>query len=360
MPAEDARRDERELADARRTRLDPRRSRPLSAALLAILVTLSAPPARAQNVAVADALFKKGLAEMQAGRFDTGCPALAESYRIDPQLGSLFTLAECHAKAGHVATARARYDDYLQIFASLTPEQQKRQFGRERIAATKKAELSPRVPTVTVTLSSTAPSGTRVTCDDLELKATSLGVPLPLDPGDHTFRAAPPSGAAVEERLTLSERESRTITLNVAAPKEAPPPPKPKAAPAPSGLGARRIGAIIAGGVGLAGLGAGVAFGALTLRKRDVIEQHCTIAPGQPDICDTTGVSAHNDALTMGWVSTGGFILGGLGLGAAATLFFLKAPEPRPAGAGAAQRAPIAAAITSLPGGAKLVIEGVF
>ena len=79
-----------------------------------LFLVISAPAtAAAQDLAAAEALFSKGLADMEAGRYDAACPAIGESYRLDPRGGTLFTLAECEAKAGKIATAVARYDDAL-------------------------------------------------------------------------------------------------------------------------------------------------------------------------------------------------------------------------------------------------------
>lgn len=333
----------------------------LSAGLLAALLASFTPSgASAQNVAMADALFKKGLADMQAGQYTTGCPALGESYRIDPQPGTLFTLAECHAKAGNVATAAARYEDYLQFFVTLTPEQQQRQRGREKIAAAKKQELAPDVPTITITLSPGSQPGARVACDDVELKAAAIGVALPLDPGEHKVRAESPGGVVVEKTFTLQKGDAKALELDVsttkppppAAPKPPPPPPAP-----PPGLGARRVAAIAVGGVGLAGVGVGVAFGVLTKRRLGVIEDHCILTPGKPDACDTAGVTAHKAAITTGWVSTGGFILGGAGLATAAALFFLTPHASKPKKAAAPR---IFASITPAPGGAGALLFGDF
>lgn len=332
----------------------------LAALLFAITASLAPFPAGAQNVAVADALFKKGLDDMQAGRYETGCPALGESYRVDPQPGTLFTLAECHAKAGHVATARARYEDYLQFFATLTAEQKQRQRGREKIAAAKKEELAPDVPTLTLTLAQGTPKGTRVTCDTLELTAASLGIALPLDPGEHVVRGESPGGGVTEERFTLTKGEKKSMDLLVPAEPPKAPPPKmtpPLAAPPPPGLGGRRLAAIALGGVGIAGLGAGVAFGVITQRRLGVIEDHCTIAPGQADVCDKAGFAAHESALISGWVSTGGFILGGAGLATAAVLFFLKPAAPR----SSPSTALLNATLTPMEGGGVgVVLSGAF
>ncbi len=81
----------------------------VSAALL-----LSGGVAAAQDISAAKALFEKGVEDLQAGKLDTACPALAgESYRMDPRPGTLFTLADCFDRAGTPASATARYEDYL-------------------------------------------------------------------------------------------------------------------------------------------------------------------------------------------------------------------------------------------------------
>src|SRR4051812_21352406 len=94
-----------------------------------------AAPAGAQDVATAEALFNRGVADMDARRYTTACPALAESQRLDPRPGRLFTLADCEALQGRIATAVALYGDYLALYARLTPAQQRTQLGREKIAA---------------------------------------------------------------------------------------------------------------------------------------------------------------------------------------------------------------------------------
>src|SRR5690349_18849014 len=135
------------------------KSRSLSLPLAPLLIALSAPPASAQNVPAAEALFNKGVEDMNAGRYKTGCAAIGESYKLDPLPGALFTLAECHAKAGNIATAVARYDEYLRVFAGLSPAQQAKQRtkGRDKTAAAQKAELGPKVPELTLTLPASAP-----------------------------------------------------------------------------------------------------------------------------------------------------------------------------------------------------------
>jgi hypothetical protein len=85
--------------------------------------------ALAQDSATAKALFKKGLQELDAGHLDSACPLLGESFRIDSQPGTLFTLAECEAQEEKLASAIAHYGDYLQMFSRMPPDQRLRQQG---------------------------------------------------------------------------------------------------------------------------------------------------------------------------------------------------------------------------------------
>src|SRR5580658_10162383 len=115
-------------------------------------------PAHAGDSGAADE-FSYGLAEMLAGRYATGCPAIEASYKLDPRPGTLFTLAECENKRGRVATAVARYVDYLSAYARLTSEQQQKQGKREQTAQSQKAALEPQVPRLTLSLPPGAPAG---------------------------------------------------------------------------------------------------------------------------------------------------------------------------------------------------------
>src|SRR4051812_48805392 len=69
--------------------------------------------AAAQILDPAEVLFNQGVEDMEAKRFDKACPAIEQSYRLDVRPGTLFALAECEADRGRLATAVARYDEYL-------------------------------------------------------------------------------------------------------------------------------------------------------------------------------------------------------------------------------------------------------
>ena len=148
----------------------------------------------ADDAAASAAQFDMGVKAMTAGDFEHGCPAIRESYRLDPRPGTLFTLAECEAKWGKVASAVAHYGDYLGLYAAMPRDRQTGQHGRNEIAAQQKAALSPRVPHLLVALPASAPPGTVVRRDDAELGAASLGIALPVDPGEHVVTTQAPGG----------------------------------------------------------------------------------------------------------------------------------------------------------------------
>ncbi|XXX77200.1 hypothetical protein WMF30_00295 [Sorangium sp. So ce134] len=324
--------------------------------LLAALGLLSlSVPAAAQDIAAAEALFDRGLADMKAGRYETGCKALAESERLDPQPGTLFTLASCEARWGRVATAVTRFKDYMALFERMTRAEQARQGRRPKVAAQELDALSRRVPRLALSLPPDAPAGTVVKRDGHVLGDASLGVALPVDPGEHRISIEMPGGVVQEQRITIAEGESKEMVLDI---KKGAPPPTSGAREAPAG---RRTALYVAGGVGAAGLALGGIMGALVLGRKGVIDQHCggAIQAGDEKACDATGLDAANSANAMALVSTIGFGVGLAGLGAAAVLLWT---EPAQAGAttGASPRWLGAGVLEAGPAGAVLGAKGRF
>lgn len=302
--------------------------------------------AGAQAVALAESHFNRGLADMLAGRYETGCPALAESHRLDPRPGRLFTLAECEAKWGRIAAAVARYNDYLALYSRLPASEQALQAERRRIAQEQRDALAPLVPQLTLVLPPDAPPGTIVQRDGITLQRPSLGVALPVDPGEHVVTTQAPSGPVTEIRFTIERSESKTIELEV----KLPPPPESQSAalsataqpvsiaplatrstapvlPEDRGSGRRAL-VYVTGGLGAAGLIAGAVTGALALNASSVADDHCVdVRPGVAR-CDDSGKDAGDRAKTLGLVSTIGFGAGAA-LAGTAVLLLLTEPSPR-------------------------------
>lgn len=165
-------------------------------------LSLHAVAARADETP-AERLFREGRASMLDGRLDEACPALAESQRLEPHVGTLLNLAACHERAGKVGSAWIEYQK------ALTAARAEGQAARVRLAEERIAALEPRVPWLRIT----GADGSTVTLDGGELSRPSLGTELPVDPGLHLV-ATEQSGARVfEQRVELREGEHRTVDV---------------------------------------------------------------------------------------------------------------------------------------------------
>ncbi len=320
-----------------------------AASLLPLVFGLSlSTPVLAQDIVTAEALFNSGLADMEAGRYDKGCKALAESQRLDPRMGTLFTLATCEERWGHVATAVIRFEDFLLLYERLPEDRRAAHAARYKVVVEARDRLKPDVPRWTLSLPPGAPAGTVVKRDGEVVPEPALGIAVPVDPGEHVISTQAPGGPVLEKKVTVAKGQTLTLTLEIApsgtkaAPSETAAPQGSASAKAAAtgdkalpdtGPSPRRVAVYASGGVGLAGLVAGGVLGGLVLGKKGVVDAHCGQAIGQSDrtACDDVGAEAGNDAQALGVGSTVGFAVGGAAL---ATAFVLLFTEPK------ARRAP--------------------
>jgi hypothetical protein len=302
--------------------------------VLAVAVAVGGGPARAQggDAAAADALFRRGLGDLDAGRVAAACNAFEESYALDPQLGALFTLAECFARLGRVASAVTRYQDFERAASKLPPGRRRQQRERERVAREQLQRLGPRVPTLTVVAPPDLPPAAVVARGDVPLGPSSLGHPLPVDPGEYAITLRMPSGAVASRTVRIEPGQAQTVTLE--APPEPPPPRATAPAPArppvvattPAAPSKQRTWAIGAGALGLAGLAAGGVTGLLVVTKKDLIGREC----GDDRVCSRRGKEAADSAQTLAAVSTAAFAVGAAGLAAGAALWLSAPAAPAP------------------------------
>lgn len=293
------------------------RGRIVLSVVLAVGAARAAEPADppAIDVTAAAAQFDRGLAAMNANNLDEACPAFAESVRLDPRPGAIFTLAECEFRWGRVASAAAHYDDYLARYGRLSADQQRQQQEREAIARQKRAELQSKIPTLTIRLPKDAPNDTVVKRDGIALGAPSLGVALSIDPGAHEILVEANGGVS-----------KRTVTLALGGHEEvevavppAPSSPAQTSVDVPSRESpTRRYLAYGTLALGAIGVGVGATFGLLAIPKADEVKQHCS-----GTVCDHEGKVAADDAQRDALISTIGFGVGGAAIlaGVALLLF---------------------------------------
>jgi hypothetical protein len=267
---------------------------------------LAAPSDRA----LAESLFLEGRDLFAADKVSEACPKFAESYRLDPALGTLLNLAVCHEKEGKLATAWAEFRD------AAAEARSQRQPDRETMARRHVEALAPQLAHVILVAPSEAPPSLVVKLDGSPVGRAAWGSKLPIDPGEHRLEASAPDKKPALRAFTIAKGSTDTLQLEIPALDDAaaatplkPMPPLPATEPVKerSSSSQRTIGWIV-GGAGVVGVGIGAVFGARVLGLKSDRDAHC----GAGNVCDAEGVTLDRDARSAATVSTVGFVAGSL------------------------------------------------
>jgi len=157
-----------------------------------------------------------------------------------------------------------------------------------------------------------------VTVDGQVLVRALDGTAVAIDPGEHTFTFEMAGQPPLTRTLTvLQSQKDRHETIIVGSSAAVVPSPLGPP-PVQSGLGTQRILAIVAGGVGVAGLAMGTAFGVIALSDKSTASGQCPAAT-----CSSSSASKEwSSADSAGNLSTVGFIVGAVALAGGAVLWF--------------------------------------
>jgi len=306
-------------------------------------------PALAADAPAAQALFNEGRRLMAERNYAAACPKLEESQRLDAGIGTQFNLADCYEHVGRTASAWAQF---LEVAAAAKSVGQR---ARESSARLRASQLEPRLSRLVVVVdASRAPVGLVVKRDDVEVGAGQWGMPVPVDPGPHAITASAPGKTRWEARVVVGERGDRataTVPILEDAPADVEPEPEPSArseAAPQQGEGAARQGdrrrgaapieaydphpgrtqrilGLLAGGVGLVGVGVGTGFGILAKTKHDDALAFCN-AQNQ---CLQNGLTLRSDAIRAGTISTVSFVAGGVALAVGILLLVTAPSDPK-------------------------------
>ncbi len=285
------------------------RARTVSAVATLSAILATAPGARADDLATAQALFEAARVAQARGDYPAACPKFAESERLDPAAGTLLNLADCEEHLGHLALA---WDAWHEGIALLPRSDERLPLARQHAQA-----LESRLPRLLLQLAPNAPPGTTVRRDETEIGAASLGTALPVDPGSHVVRVEATGRIPSSTEVTLAEGETRTLDIapgppippppeNVPPVLPAPPSPPPRAPEGPHSNAGLRTAGWVVGGVGLVGLGFGAATGLLAMSEEATVNVHCVAAKG----CDLDGYNAATSGHTHAIESDVSFAVG--------------------------------------------------
>jgi hypothetical protein len=299
--------------------------------------------------ATARSLATEGSKAFNEGRFKDAVDMFQRAETLVHAPPHLLYLARSHAKLGQVVAAR---EAYLKILREQLPANAPSVFKDAKTAAEQEIrDVEPRIAKLTIQVQGAEGAGDlNVLLDGTPVESVLLGVARPIDPGAHTVEASATGFRANPQTVKLGDGESKSVLVAMSpAPGAAPPSATPAAETAPpaeattasapptadqgvakpGGTSTLRLASYVALGVGAVGLGAGTIFTLQSASKRSDADAKFEECGGAAGCRETDPLSAEVDsldkdarsALTLGIV---GFVVGGVGVAAGATLFVLS------------------------------------
>jgi len=260
-------------------------------ALGVFLLSAGVASAQTRDPTTAEALFLAGRDAVERGDFAVACPKFAASDSLDPAAGTRINLADCEERLSHPAAAWRHWREALELLAA---DDARMPLVRERIAMLEKV-----VPRLTVKLEHAA-RGVRVLRDDVEIGVASLGLALPVEPGEHVITVSAEGRETTTTTVVAKQGESTTV-VPLLGPLLATPPaePGPEKPPLSKPLPFRSIGfvAVATGGVAIA---TSMVFGAVALAAKSDLDGNCF----PRTVCNDDGADAAARGRTSATIAT--------------------------------------------------------
>lgn len=303
---------------------------PLAAwsAVLATPTMAFAQEASAQDIAQARQLGQQAQAAYDSGNYAESEKLWNAAARLYSQAPTLtLGLARTQAKLGHFVAAQESYNRIIREWGN-NPSPPPAFKDALEAAKAEVGGVSAKVASVVVSVE--GPTNPQVTIDGQTVPAAALGLKRPVDPGQHAVKASADGYKTADTTFSVAEGGTAEAKLKmekapgavVAAPPPTGQPAEPGADTGPSGgKSSRTTLALVAFGVGGAGLVVGGITGIIALGKHGDLKDKC------PDgNCPNTEQDNVDSYKTMGTISTVGFIVAGVGA-AAGVVILLTAPK---------------------------------
>jgi hypothetical protein len=248
------------------------------------------------------------------------------AHAADPTTADCLAASEASFKAGNQHKLRAERSQLLVCAATSCPADIRKE------CVSRVDEVNAQIPTIIFAAKDASGadlSAVKVSMDGEVLAERLEGIALSVDPGEHTFTYETAGQPPLTKKLVVQEaqkdrRESVMFGRPTILPGSAAGTTQTTEARTPTGHGlcAQKILALVTGGIGIAGLGVGAAFGVVALSKKSNAESLC------PNACVTEdGVNEWSSATLLGNVSTIGLVVGGAALVSGTVLWFTAKPK---------------------------------
>ncbi len=295
-------------------------------------------------------LATEGALAFNEGRFKDAVDLFSKAESLVHAPPHLLFMARAHAKLGQFVKAR---EAYMKIIKEQLAPNAPQAFRDAQISAEEeRKQVEPRIGRLTIKVEGAGDAKDLVVAvDGQPVPAVLLGVPQPIDPGDHSITATATGFKAAPVTASLKDAGSAAVTIKLEVDGTAAPAAGPLApAPAPtggsvmvgpsggapsdagsSGGNGLRIGSYVGFGVGAAGLALGTVFVLKSSSNRKDADKAAAELDAQcGNLCDAESPEARNvddlddkarSAKTLGIV---GYVVGGVGVAAGVTLFVLS------------------------------------
>lgn len=267
----------------------------------------------------ARAAAERGGLAYQDGRYADAVDYFTRAEEIVHATPHLLYIARANAKLGRLIAAR---EAYLKITQEEISSKGPKIFGETKAQAEAElAELEPRIPYVSVAVEGAPADEVEVLRDGVVLPSVLVGIPQPVDPGQHTFVAKSKHRKSVEQTVSVREGAQETVVLKLEGKEVATATGAQSGDSAAKDEGGGKSGLVIAG---YTALGIGVVGGVLgtvflvqsndSYRAADAVYDMCqmgnngaTCSPSQTDEIERLD----SDGLTQTIIGTTALAVGG-------------------------------------------------
>ena len=295
----------------------------------------------------ARSLATEGASAFNDGRYKDAVDLFTKAESLMHAPPHLLYLARAHSKQGQFVKAR---EAYLRITKEQLPANSPPAFRDAQSTAQKELNaINPKIGSLEIKVEGAeAAKDLSVKIDGNAIASVLVGVPQPIDPGEHRIEASATGLRAQPQTVRLGDGDKASTTLKLevdpnaapaAAPGAAAPGAQPGAAPAAgagvsdtsvsmdttsSGGNGMRIGAYTALGVGAVGLGLGTVFLLQASGKRSDADGLCNLPNGGCPLSKKEEISnLDSDAKSASTLSVVGFAVGGVGVAAGVVMLLL-------------------------------------
>lgn len=305
-----------------------------SAVMVVCMLSGTVGAATDEERAGARAAAAEGQKAFDEGRFADAVDFFTRAESLVHAIPHLVYLGRSYAKLGKLVKAR---EAYLKAKREQLPDGAPGPIrAAQEAAASELPDIEARLARITIVVENAGTKSPRVAMDGATVPSALLGVPYPTDPGTHTLVAEAEGMKSAPVQITLAEGGQQQVVLKLEASSDAPTVPvedQPGTGTSvttddlkkPSGMSTMRLGSYIGFGVGAVGLALGTIF--LIGANSDKAD-----ADSLFNSCKNAGCTSEQQVIIEGvdkdadagyTRATIGYVVGGVGIAAGATLLVL-------------------------------------